>query len=85
LGYARPCDVRDRRVTESRVTASSSTIPVTMNRNDESRLSRVRPLEIDWMTMIPSSAANAVPRPPKRLVPLMTAAAMALRLTSPLP
>ena len=37
------------------------------------------------MTMIPSSADQALPRPPKRLVPPITAAAMALRLTSPVP
>jgi hypothetical protein len=37
------------------------------------------------MTMIPSSAEYALPRPPKRLVPPITAAAIALRLTSPVP
>ena len=34
------------------------------------------PLEIDWITMMPSSAEKALPRPPNRLVPPMTAAAM---------
>ena len=77
--------MRDLRDTESSATASSSTAPVTMNRNEESRFSRVSPLEMDWMTMIPSSAANAEPRPPNRLVPPMTAAAIALRFTSPAP
>ena len=56
-----------------------------MKRNDESRLSSVSPLEMDWITRMPSSAAKAEPRPPNRLVPPMTAAAMALRLTSPPP
>ena len=56
-----------------------------MNRYDESRLSSVSPFEIDWITRMPSSAANAEPRPPKRLVPPITAAAIALRLTSPPP
>ena len=51
----------------------------------ETRLSSVRPFEIDWMTRMPSSAEYAEPRPPKRLVPPMTAAAIALRLTSPPP
>ncbi len=56
-----------------------------MNRKDESRSSSVRPLETDWITRMPSRAENALPRPPKRLVPPMTAAAMAFRLTSPAP
>ena len=43
------------------------------------------PLEIDWITRMPSSAAQAVPRPPNRLVPPMTAAAIALSRTSPPP
>ncbi|WP_411284894.1 hypothetical protein [Lapillicoccus sp.] len=37
------------------------------------------------MTTMPRSAENAEPRPPKRLVPPMTAAAIALRLSSPVP
>ena len=35
--------------------------------------------------MIPSTADHAVPRPPNRLVPPITAAAMAFRFTSPVP
>ena len=35
--------------------------------------------------MIPSTADQALPRPPKRLVPPITAAAMAFRFTSPVP
>ena len=35
--------------------------------------------------MMPSSADQAEPRPPKSDVPPMTAAAMALRFTSPVP
>ena len=54
-------------------------------RYDEFRFSSVRPLAIDSMTRMPSSAEKALPRPPNRLVPPMTAAAMALRLTSPVP
>ena len=42
-------------------------------------------MEIDWITRMPSSAEYAEPRPPNRLVPPMTAAAMALRLVSPPP
>ena len=38
------------------MTASSRTAPVIMNADDGVRLSSVRPLEIDWMTMMPSSA-----------------------------
>lgn len=63
---ARPWIARDLRDTESSMTASSRTDPVTMQRYDESRLSSVRPLELDWITMMPSSAANAEPRPPKQ-------------------
>ena len=37
------------------------------------------------MTSAPVSADHTVPRPPKRLVPPMTAEAMALSSTSPLP
>ena len=35
--------------------------------------------------MMPSTAEYALPRPPNRLVPPITAAAMALRFTSPVP
>ncbi len=48
-------------------------------------MSSVSPLEIAWITMMPSTADQAEPRPPNRLVPPITAAAMALRLTSPVP
>ena len=66
---AKPCAPRERREIESRATASSSTMPVTMNRGDDPRPSSVRPLEMDWMTTTPSNAEKAEPRPPKRLVP----------------
>ena len=56
-----------------------------MNFTDDSKLSRSIPFEIDWMTRMPSSAAQTVPRPPNRLVPPMTAAAIALSNTSPPP
>lgn len=36
---------------------------MTMKRNDESGFSRVRPLEIDWMTTMPKMAAKALRRP----------------------
>ena len=65
------------------MTASTSTTPVIMNATEESRLRRVSPDEIDWMTTMPSTAANAEPRPPNRLAPPITAAAMALRFTPP--
>ena len=67
------------------MTARRRTAPVTMNLTFDSTASRSRPFEIDWMTRMPSSAEYADPRPPKRLVPPMTAAAMALRLVSPPP
>jgi len=67
------------------MTARTSTTPVIMNRTDESRLSSVSPEEMDWMTMIPRSAEKAVPRPPNRLAPPITAAAIAFRFVSPPP
>ena len=73
------------RASESTITAMASTAPVIMKRSDDERFSSVSPLEMDWMTMMPSSAEYALPRPPNRLVPPMTAAAIALRLTSPVP
>jgi hypothetical protein len=42
-------------------------------------------LEIEPMTSAPRSADHAVPRPPIRLVPPMTAAAIAFRSRSPDP
>ncbi len=53
---ARPCDWRERRASESTITAMARTPPVIMYRSDDDRSSSVRPLEIDWMTMIPSKA-----------------------------
>jgi hypothetical protein len=43
------------------------------------------PEAIDWMTSAPSSADQVEPRPPNRLVPPMTAAAMALIRSVPDP
>ena len=48
-----------------------------MNRYDESRFNSVSPLAIAAMTSVPSTAENALPRPPNRLVPPITAAATA--------
>ncbi len=59
--------------------ASSRTAPVTMYRVAVSRLSSVSPFAMDWSTSTPSSADHALPRPPNRLVPPMTAAAIAVR------
>ena len=56
-----------------------------MNLTLESSAFRSIPLEIDPMTSAPRSADHAVPRPPKRLVPPMTAAAIELRSRSPPP
>src|SRR5699024_9072530 len=83
--HATPCEERDRRATESRITAINSTTPVTMNRMEESRFNSTSPLEMDWITATPSSAAKAPPRPPNRLQPPITAAAIAFRFTSPVP
>jgi hypothetical protein len=63
-------------------TASSSTAPVTMYRTDESTPTMLSPVWIDWSTMMPSRAAYADPRPPNRLVPPITAAAIAVRFVS---
>jgi hypothetical protein len=62
---------------ESIATATAGTSPVMTKRYDEFRLSSVSPLAMDSMTRTPSSAEKALPRPPNRLVPPMTAAAMA--------
>src|SRR6188768_3667368 len=67
--YARPDAARVRREMESTITASTSTTPVIMKATEESRLSNVRPDEMDWMTTMPSTAAKADPRPPNRLAP----------------
>jgi hypothetical protein len=56
---ARPSAARERRAAESRATAGARTRPVTMNRNEESRLSSVSPLEMGWITRMPSSAENS--------------------------
>ena len=56
-----------------------------MKRTEESTFIRFSPDWIDCRTMMPSRAAHAEPRPPKRLVPPMTAAAMAVRLVSVVP
>ena len=53
---ARPCDTRDRLAKESTMTAIASTAPVIIYRSEDERSSIVRPLAIDWMTMMPSSA-----------------------------
>ena len=84
-GQARPADLRPRLAVASTVTARSRTAPVTMNFTSESRAFRSMPFEIEPITRAPSSADQAVPRPPKRLVPPMTAAAMAFSSTSPPP
>ena len=43
------------------------------------------PLEIDPITIAPSSADQTKPRPPNRLVPAITGPAIASSSTSPLP
>ena len=53
---ARPWETRERRARESTMTATASTQPVIMYRSDDDRSSSVRPLAMDWMTMMPSSA-----------------------------
>src|SRR6202011_5671065 len=66
--------MRDCRASESTITAIASTAPVIMKRSEDDRFSSVRPLAIDWITMMPSTAEYALPRPPNRLVPPITGA-----------
>ena len=66
-----------RREIASSVTAARRTAPVTMYLTAVATFSRSMPLEIEPMTSAPSNADQAEPRPPKRLVPPITAAAMA--------
>ena len=56
LAQARPWETRERRARESTMTAIARTPPVIMYRSDEDRSSSVRPLAMDWMTMMPSNA-----------------------------
>jgi hypothetical protein len=56
-----------------------------MYRIEESRFISVKPLEIEAITITPKRAAKALPLPPNREVPPITAAAMAFRFTSPPP
>ncbi len=46
---------------------------------------RMVPVAIDWTTRTPSKADHAEPRPPNRLVPPMTAAAIAVSASSTVP
>ncbi|CAM5736990.1 hypothetical protein SALBM311S_04109 [Streptomyces alboniger] len=81
----RPCLRAGRRANESKTTAVSSTPPVIMNWTAGSTPSSAMPEAIDWMMSTPSSADQVEPRPPNRLVPPMTAAAMALISSEPEP
>src|SRR5690242_13788904 len=76
-GQPRPEAFWDLRDTESMTTAPSSTPPVIMYWIEAFMFSRSRPVVMDWMTSMPRRADHTEPRPPKRLVPPMTAAAMA--------
>src|SRR5947208_676410 len=61
---------------ESSVTASSSTMPVITNFVPALTLSRPRPLSIIAITIAPRIALLTLPRPPNRLVPPITQAAI---------
>ena len=56
MRQARPWDTRERRARESTMTAIANTAPVIMYRSEEDRSSKVKPLAMDWITMMPSSA-----------------------------
>src|SRR5512139_449070 len=56
-----------------------------MNFNDDSNASKSMPFEIEPITSAPNNALHADPRPPNRLVPPMTVAAMAFNKKSLLP
>src|SRR5581483_2809477 len=76
LPHALPEAALLRRDTESSVTAASSTMPVTMNFVDELTFSRPSPLSIIAITTAPRIALRTAPRPPNRLVPPITQAAI---------
>lgn len=82
---ARPCAFCERRDSESMTTAAKSTPPVMMNWTAAGVSVSAMPEAIDWMISMPSAADQVVPRPPNRLVPPMTAAAMALSSRTPEP
>ena len=65
------------------MTAITKAAPVIMKRSEDDRFSSANPLAIDWMTMMPSTAENGLPRAPNWLVPRSTAAVIAFRFTSP--
>jgi AcrR family transcriptional regulator len=56
-----------------------------MKRMEEASASKSIPLAIEPITSAPSKADQTLPRPPNKLVPPMTAAAIAFKSTSPLP
>jgi hypothetical protein len=70
---------------ESTVTASRSTPPVTTNLVPDERPRRPSPLSIEPITSAPSSALLMWPRPPNRLVPPITAAAIEYSRIEPPP
>ena len=56
-----------------------------MNLMDDESARKSKPLATEPITKAPNSADQVLPRPPKRLVPPMTPAAIAFSKTSPLP
>ena len=64
------------------VTAASNTAAVIINFSDDSNASKSMPLEIEPMTSAPSNALQAEPRPPNKLVPPITVAAIAFNKKS---
>src|SRR5438552_581892 len=81
----RPTAAWRRRKTVSRVTAASKMTPVTMNWVSGFEPCRLSPFAIAEMRRAPTTPSLRLPRPPKRLVPPMTAAEIASRRIVPPP
>src|SRR5574340_48300 len=70
------------RVTDSIVTATIRTAPVTMYFTDDASASRFMPFAMEPITTAPRIAVHAEPRPPNRLVPATTGPAIAMSTRS---
>src|SRR5919108_1617487 len=81
--HTRPAAARPRRATASTVTASSRIAPSTISFTSGPWPIRSSPFATLPITSAPRSADHTLPRPPNRLVPPMTAAAIASSVTCP--
>src|SRR5919197_135314 len=81
--HRRPAAARHRRATASSVTASRRIAPSTISFTSGPCPIRSSPLPTLPMTSAPRSADQTLPRPPKRLVPPITAGAIASSVTWP--